>query len=189
MSQRSRGCPTRLFCSLYADRGHYWNTRPRPAARWTRTPRPRRPRSRFDPGLLARGKGALGAHVRHLAEAPAPGANSSYQHSPASPTWSRPTAWIKEVFLPQHNARFATPAEDRGTAFVPFTGALDDSCASTRNAPSQTTTRCATSAWHFRSPPAEPPPLRQGQGPRPRIPRRHNGCLAHGSGTSCCRSR
>ena len=25
-----------------------------------------------------------------------------------------------------HNARFATPAEDRGTAFVPFTGALDD---------------------------------------------------------------
>ena len=28
------------------------------------------------------------------------------------------------------------------------------SCASTRNAPSQTTTRCATSAWHFRSPPA-----------------------------------
>ena len=33
---------------------------------------------------------------------------------------------LKEVFLPQHNARFATPAEDRGTAFVPFTGALDD---------------------------------------------------------------
>ena len=34
--------------------------------------------------------------------------------------------FLKEVFLPQHNARFATPAEDRGTAFVPFTGALDD---------------------------------------------------------------
>ena len=28
--------------------------------------------------------------------------------------------FLKEVFLPQHNARFATPAEDRGTAFVPF---------------------------------------------------------------------
>ena len=27
---------------------------------------------------------------------------------------------------PQHNARFATPAEDQGTAFVPFTGALND---------------------------------------------------------------
>ena len=35
--------------------------------------------------------------------------------------------FLKEVFLPQHNARrFATPAEGRGTAFVPFTGALDD---------------------------------------------------------------
>ena len=37
-----------------------------------------------------------------------------------------PNRFLKEVFLPQHNARFATPAEDRGTAFVPFTGALDD---------------------------------------------------------------
>ena len=34
--------------------------------------------------------------------------------------------FLKEVFLPQHNARLATPAEDQGTAFVPFTGALDD---------------------------------------------------------------
>ena len=33
---------------------------------------------------------------------------------------------LKEVYLPQHNARFATPAEDQGTAFVPFAGALDD---------------------------------------------------------------
>ena len=49
------------------------------------------------------------------------------------------------------------------------------SCASTRNAPSQTTTRCATSA--ALQTPAPPPPLRQGQGPRPRIPRRHNGRL------------
>ena len=34
--------------------------------------------------------------------------------------------FLKEVYLPQHNARFATPAEDQGTAFVPFAGALDD---------------------------------------------------------------
>ena len=34
--------------------------------------------------------------------------------------------FLKELFLPQHNARFATPAGDQGTAFVPFTGALDD---------------------------------------------------------------
>ena len=30
--------------------------------------------------------------------------------------------FLKEVFLPQHNARFATPAEDRGTAFVSGAG-------------------------------------------------------------------
>jgi transposase len=51
-----------LFCSLYADRAsHYWHT---PAAGGHRA----------DPGLFAGGPGALGAHVRDPAEAPAPGA-------------------------------------------------------------------------------------------------------------------
>ena len=34
--------------------------------------------------------------------------------------------FLREVYLPLHNARFATPAEDKGSAFVPFAGALDD---------------------------------------------------------------
>ena len=34
--------------------------------------------------------------------------------------------FLKEVYLPLHNARFATPAEAEGSAFVPFAGALDD---------------------------------------------------------------
>ena len=34
--------------------------------------------------------------------------------------------FLKGVYLPQHNARFAIPAEAEGTAFVPFAGALDD---------------------------------------------------------------
>ena len=34
--------------------------------------------------------------------------------------------FLKEVFLPLHNARFAVPAEGQGAAFVPFAGALDD---------------------------------------------------------------
>ena len=38
----------------------------------------------------------------------------------------QPLALKVQVYLPQHNARFATPAEDQGTAFVPFAGALDD---------------------------------------------------------------
>ncbi len=62
--------------------------------------------------------------------------------------------FLKEVFLPQHNARFATPAEDRGTAFVPFTGALDDILCIHEERTVSNDNRCATSAWHFRSPPA-----------------------------------
>ena len=34
--------------------------------------------------------------------------------------------FLKEVDLPLHNARFATPTEDEGFAFIPFAGALDD---------------------------------------------------------------
>ena len=34
--------------------------------------------------------------------------------------------FLRELYLPLHNARFATPAEDKGSAFVPFAGALDD---------------------------------------------------------------
>ena len=84
-------------------------------------PRPGAARHRVDPGLLARGKPA-----RSACSAPCRSACPRNSGSPASSTWSRPTASSRQVFLPQHNARFATPAEDRGTAFVPFTGALDD---------------------------------------------------------------
>ena len=43
-------------------------------------PRPGAARHRVDPGLLARGKGALRAHVRHPAEAPAPGTQARRHH-------------------------------------------------------------------------------------------------------------
>ena len=35
-------------------------------------------------------------------------------------------AFLREIYLPRHNARFAVPAEAEGSAFVPFTGSLDD---------------------------------------------------------------
>ena len=35
--------------------------------------------------------------------------------------------YLKEVFWPAHNARFARPAEDTGSAFVAFAGTLEDS--------------------------------------------------------------
>jgi len=34
--------------------------------------------------------------------------------------------WLAAVYIPRHNARFAVPAAEEGTAFVPFVGALDD---------------------------------------------------------------
>ena len=34
--------------------------------------------------------------------------------------------FLKEVYLPQHNARFKVTPEAEGSAFVPFAGALDD---------------------------------------------------------------
>ena len=34
--------------------------------------------------------------------------------------------FLKEVYLPRHNARFQVPAEEEGSAFVPFAGDLDD---------------------------------------------------------------
>ena len=48
--------------------------------------------------------------------------------------------FLKEVYLAQHNARFATQAEDQGTAFVTF-AAGQAICRRTRsrNAPSAAT--------------------------------------------------
>ena len=34
--------------------------------------------------------------------------------------------FLKALYLPLRNARFATPVEGQGSAFVPFAGALDD---------------------------------------------------------------
>ena len=145
-----------LFCSLYADRAsHYWNT-PEAGGKVDKdTPTQvgralAAARHRVDPGLLARGKGALGAHVRHPAEAPAPGtqARRHHRHGRGQP--------LPQGALPATTQRpLRDPGRGPGHRLRPLHPARSTtSSASTRNAPSQTTTRCATSAWHFRSPPA-----------------------------------
>ena len=120
---RERG----LFCSLYADRAsHYWHT---PEAGGTvdkdKPTQVGRALQQLDIELIAayspeaRGRSErmfgtlqkrLPQELRLAGITDMAGANR----------------FLKEVFLPQHNARFATPAEDQGSAFVPFTGALDD---------------------------------------------------------------
>ena len=120
---RERG----LFCSLYADRAsHYWHT---PEAGGTvdkdKPTQVGRALQQLDIELIAayspeaRGRSErmfatlqkrLPQELRLAGITDMAGANR----------------FLKELFLPQHNARFATPAEDQGSAFVPFTGALDD---------------------------------------------------------------
>ena len=94
-----------LFCSLYADRAsHYWHTpeagggvdkdNPTQVGRALA-------RHRVDRGLFAAGPGPLGAHVRDLAEAPAPRSCAS----PGSPPWPRPIAFSRSS-----SGRRTTPA-------------------------------------------------------------------------------
>ncbi len=35
-------------------------------------------------------------------------------------------AFLRDIYLPRHNARFAVPAESEGSAFVPVAGTLAD---------------------------------------------------------------
>ena len=83
--------------------------------------------------------------------------------------------FLREVYLPLHNARFATPAEDKGSAFVPFAGALDDILCVQQE---RTVGNDNTVRYHARSEPADPtrppsPPLRQGKGQGARVSRRN----------------
>ena len=81
--------------------------------------------------------------------------------------------FLREVYLPQDNARFATPAEDKGSAFVPFAGALDDILCvqQERTVGNDNTVRYTASLQIPARPPS--PPLRQGQGQGPRVSRRN----------------
>ena len=112
-----------LFCSLYADRAsHYWNT-----------PEAGGKVDKDTPTQVGRALAQLGIE---LIPAYSPEARGRSERMFGTLQKRLPqelrlagitdmieaNRFLKEVFLPQHNARFATPAEDRGTAFVPFTG-------------------------------------------------------------------
>ena len=116
-----------LFCSLYADRAsHYWNT-----------PEAGGKVDKDTPTQVGRALAQLGIE---LIPAYSPEARGRSERMFGTLQKRLPqelrlagitdmagaNRFLKEVFLPQHNARFATPAEDQGTAFVPFTGALND---------------------------------------------------------------
>ena len=61
---------------------------------------------------VARSQGALRAHVRDLAETPAPGAQARRHRRDGRGQPLR----VRELYLPLHNVRFEIPAEDKGSA-------------------------------------------------------------------------
>ena len=116
-----------LFCSLYADRAsHYWHT-----------PEAGGKVDKDNPTQVGRALQRLGIELIPAYSPEARGRSERMfgtlqKRLPQELRLAGITGideanrFLKEVYLPQHNARFATPAEDQGTAFVPFAGALDD---------------------------------------------------------------
>ena len=120
---RERG----LFCSLYADRAsHYWHT---PEAGGTvdkdKPTQVGRALQQLDIELIAayspeargRSERMFGTLQKRLPQE---------LRLAGIAEMAEANRFLRELYLPLHNARFATPAEDKGSAFVPFAGALDD---------------------------------------------------------------
>ena len=116
-----------LFCSLYADRAsHYWHT---PDAGGTV--------DEDNPTQVGRALRQLGIELIPAYSPEARGRSERMfgtlqKRLPQELRLAGITGmaeanrFLKEVYLPLHSARFAIPAEGKGSAFVPFTGALDD---------------------------------------------------------------
>jgi transposase len=116
-----------LFCALYADRAsHYWHT---PEAGGTV--------DKDNPTQVGRALAQLGIE---LIPAYSPQARGRSERMFATlqdrlpkelalagiSTMAEANRFLSEVYLPRHNARFARPPEDTGSAFVPFAGSLED---------------------------------------------------------------
>ena len=116
-----------LFCSLHADRAsHYWHT-----------PDAGGKVDKDNPTQVGRALQRLGIELIAAYSPEARGRSERMfgtlqKRLPQELRLAGITGideanrFLKEVYLPQHNAHFATPAEAQGSAFVPFAGALDD---------------------------------------------------------------
>ena len=117
-----------LFCSLYADRGsHYWHT-----------PEVGGKVDKDNPTQVGRALAGLGIE---LIAAYSPDARGRSERMFGTLQKRLPqelrlagitdmaaaNRFLKEHYLPRHNARFAILPEGEGSAFVPFAGVLEDS--------------------------------------------------------------
>ncbi len=116
-----------LFCSLYADRGsHYWHT-----------PEAGGKVDKDNPTQVGRALKQLGIELIAAYSPEARGRSERMfgtlqKRLPQElrlagiSTMADANRFLVELFWPAHNVRFATPAEEPASAFVPFAGDLDD---------------------------------------------------------------
>ncbi len=116
-----------LFCALYADRAsHYW-----------RTPEAGGKVDRDNPTQIGRALIQLGVELIPAYSPEARGRSERMfgtlqKRLPQElrlagiATMDEANRFLREVFLPDHNARFAIKPEEAGSAFVPFAGNLAD---------------------------------------------------------------
>ena len=116
-----------LFCSLYADRAsHYWHT-----------PEAGGGVDKDNPTQVARALAQLGIELIAAYSPQARGRSERMfgtlqKRLPQElrlagiATMAEANRFLEELFWPAHNARFAHPAADTGSAFVAFAGTLKD---------------------------------------------------------------
>ncbi len=116
-----------LFCSLYADRGSHYRHTPEAGGKVDKD----------NPTQVGRALEQLGIELIAAYSPQARGRSERMfgtlqNRLPQElrlngiTTMDEANRFLKETFLPAHNARFARPAEDAGSAFVPFAGNLRD---------------------------------------------------------------
>ena len=116
-----------LFCSLYADRAsHYWHT-----------PEAGGSVDKDNPTQVGRALAQLGIELIAAYSPQARGRSERMfgilqKRLPQElrlagiATMAEANRFLEELFWPAHNARFARPAADTGSAFVAFAGTLED---------------------------------------------------------------
>lgn len=116
-----------LFCSFYTDRGsHYFHT-----------PKAGGAVDRLQPTQVGRALAELG--IEHIASYSPQGRGrmervfgTLQQRLPPAlrlagiTTMAAANEYLRERYVPEHNARFAVPPTEPGSAFVPFVGAVRD---------------------------------------------------------------
>ena len=168
-----------LFCSLYADwASHYWHT-----------PEAGGGVDKDNPTQVGRALAQLGIELIAAYSPQARGRSERMfgtlqKRLPQElrlagiATMAEANRFLEELFWPAHNARFARPAADTGSAFVAFAGTLEDILCAQEDRVVAGDKHRALQEPHAADPGrSPPPPLRQGAGPGARISRRPPGRL------------